>query len=78
MNTHKLGKLIARGIFQVGNEVFPSRKDKTQRIAFKGGEWPDNETDLGGLDEWSLASHIERLLNQHLPDDSEASAGEKP
>lgn len=61
MNNHELATRIARGIFEVGDE---RTTDLVQRIAFKGGTWPDGETDLGGLNEMALAGVVFRLLEQ--------------
>lgn len=49
-----LAQRIARAIFASGD----APDDKAQRIEFKGGTWPDNETNLGGLCEESLAALI--------------------
>lgn len=58
-----LAKAIARDIFSSGHE----QHDKVQRIAFMGGEWPDGETDLGGLCFDALARRIDQSLKQHMP-----------
>ena len=42
---------IARDIFSSGD----NGDDKAQRLAFKGGKYPDHETDLGGYCEEALA-----------------------
>ena len=49
---------IARDIFASGDEPH----DKVQRIAFKGGNYPDAETELGGYCEESLARRIDASL----------------
>lgn len=59
-NNERLGCYLARKIFAIGDEPH----DKVQRIEFKGGEWPDRETGLGGLCETSLASSIAGFLNE--------------
>lgn len=51
-----VAKFLARRIFacvDTGVEI-----DRAQRIAFKGGRYPDHETDLGGLQESALAKVI--------------------
>lgn len=40
--------------------------DKCQRLAAKGGKWPEAETDLGGLCEPALAERIEVAMKKHL------------
>lgn len=52
------GAYIARVIFEVGDEP----QDKVRRIAFRGGKYPDGETDLGGLNELALTAVIDRAL----------------
>lgn len=49
---------IAKDIFSVGDEP----NDNVQRIEFIGGDWPDNETRLGGLCEQALARRIDASL----------------
>lgn len=51
-----LGETIARSILKCGNDSV------AHRIALKGGTYPDKETDLGGLCESALASHIRAVL----------------
>jgi hypothetical protein len=46
---------IARAIFAAPSGI---GNDRVQRIAFKGGKYPDSETDLGGLCEIALADVI--------------------
>lgn len=53
-----LGARIARSILEVSSDGGP----RATRIALKVGTWPDNETDLGGLCESALASHIRGVL----------------
>jgi hypothetical protein len=54
-----LAKRLARGIFETPELRLGER---VTRLAFKGGSWPNNETDLGGVSEWSLAKRIADLL----------------
>lgn len=58
----RLAAKIARDVFKVGDEG----KWKCNRIAFKSGDWPVGERDLGGLIESALAGVIERSLIVHL------------
>jgi hypothetical protein len=60
MSNQELAAAIARKIFEAGDMPH----DKTQRIQFKGGEWPDNETSLGGFNERALADCILGVLEQ--------------
>jgi hypothetical protein len=55
ISTNGLHTLLARLIFMVGDNA----GNPCQRIQFKGGEWPDSETDNGGLCEIALASLLE-------------------
>jgi len=55
---------VARDIFAAGDEAW--RGERTQRIQFMGGEWPDNETEIGGFCEEALRDCIEKSLLQHL------------
>ena len=59
MNERKLAETIARDIFESGDEL---PNDKTQRISFKGGKYPDAETDIGGFCESALADRIHASL----------------
>ena len=54
----ELEKRIARAIFACGDQP----NDKVQRIQFMGGQWPDGETDLGGMCEEALATLIAKNL----------------
>ena len=54
MDERKLAETIARDIFEAGSEL----DDKTQRLAFKGGSYPDAETDIGGYCESALVDRI--------------------
>lgn len=58
----RLAAKIARDVFKCGDEG----KWKCNRIAFKSGDWPVGERDLGGLIEVALARVIERSLTVHL------------
>lgn len=49
---------IAGAIFAIGDEP----NDKVQRIAFRGGKYPEGETDLGGLNRAALVNVIERAM----------------
>ena len=60
VTNEKRAKAIARGIFARGDAMH----DTVQRIQFKGGVYPDTETNLGGLNESALAQVIEKLLEQ--------------
>jgi len=60
MNNAQLGVYLARKLFELGDEPH----DKAQRIEFKGGVYPDRETNLGGLTESSLADFIEYALDK--------------
>lgn len=51
---------LARKIFEVGDES----KDKVRRIQFRGGVG-HTETDLGGLCEPALATHIRSAIDQY-------------
>lgn len=50
----EIGRTIAREIFAIGDEA----KNPCQRIEFKGGKWPDEETNNGGIGEGPLAGFI--------------------
>jgi len=60
LSNDELSKLLARAIFELGDV----RESKCQRIAFRGGGYPDNETDNGGLIESSLAENLHRILDK--------------
>mgnify|MGYP001562924198 CR=1 FL=1 len=51
-------KAMARHIFG----EFDAGRDKCQRLAAKGGKYPDSETNLGGLCETAFAEMIERFV----------------
>lgn len=56
-----LAMRIARHIFERG--VGPG---ETQRIALKGGTYPDSETDRGGLNEIALPQVIDEALTEYM------------
>jgi hypothetical protein len=59
----KRAKMMARLIF--GSAMTDGSGDVSQtvqRLAFKGGTYPDAETDLGGMNEDCLASEIAAAL----------------
>lgn len=58
-----LPERLACYIFAIGDEP----GDCTQRIQFKGGEWP-SETDLGGLNKESLARVIRKFFLEEYND----------
>lgn len=55
MDHYQLAQRIARAIFECPQGC---GDDKVQRIELKGGSWPANETDLGGLCEDALVNVI--------------------
>ena len=57
-----LGALLARDIFAVGD--FP---EKTTRLQFMSGKWPNHENAQGGLCEKSFAEVIAKCLAEYLP-----------
>ena len=63
MSNLDLSRKIAREVFDYVE--FPG--DSVQRLAYKGGQYPDAETDLGGLCEEALAGVIQSALDKHLP-----------
>jgi hypothetical protein len=50
----KLADYLAEYIFEIGNNP----DGTVQRIQFKGGRWPNEETNLGGLCEPALSNVI--------------------
>lgn len=62
-----LGTAMAKALLAVADDP----DDKCHRIAFKGGDWPVSETDLGGMSEEPLARWIDWWLHDHLPNLSE-------
>lgn len=71
--TNRLADLIARYVFH----SFDSAVDQAKRLAAKGGEYPDRETDLGGVCEPALAALIQQCLKkngrQEVADEAVAS-----
>jgi hypothetical protein len=59
MTNIELVTKIAHHIFNCGHEP----NDKVQRLEFKGGQYPDNETNLGGLCLDALINVIEQCLD---------------
>lgn len=55
-----LAQLIAREIFKCGNEP----ESQCNRLQFKGGQWPDNERNQGGIGEAPLAKLIEETIRK--------------
>lgn len=60
MNNVKRGAELARRLFAVPNEP----GDRTQRIEFKGGKYPEAETNLGGYCESALAEWFTAELDR--------------
>lgn len=60
MTNAEMGAYLAREIFELGSEP----TDIVQRLEFKGGRYPDAETNLGGLSESSLADFIAYALDR--------------
>jgi len=58
MNNKELAKKIARKIFECGDAT----DSKCRRMQFKGGSWPDNELDQGGIAEAPMSRLIEEVL----------------
>jgi hypothetical protein len=56
-----LAAKIARAIFKMGDDL---GNTPCQRIAFKGGTYPDDERDQGGLCEEALARCIRSALSK--------------
>jgi len=52
--SNDLATFLARKIFELGDDP----GDKCQRIEFKGGKWPDNETCMGGICESALVTFL--------------------
>lgn len=63
MNNHQLAVLLARFIFELGDEPGST----CSRIQFKAGEWPD-ERNQGGIGENPLVGRIESFLNDVKPE----------
>jgi hypothetical protein len=56
----KLALKIARDIFAMGDEP----NSPCNRLQFKGGKWPDNERNQGGVGEIPLANRILETIRQ--------------
>ena len=56
-----LAQKITRDLFALGDE----HDDKVHRIEFKGGEYPDKETNLGGMNETALVVFFEAALRRY-------------
>jgi len=65
---YALAVTIARSIFAAGDE--PGSPCK--RIQFKGGKWPDNERNQGGIGETPLVALIAAQLEAHNNQASDA------
>ena len=68
---------LAQAVFQSGDEPH----DKVQRIAFKGGTYPDRETELGGYNQIALADHLQGSIKAYFQQEpggteQERNAGE--
>lgn len=57
----RLSAHIAKAIFDA---PYGYGKDKVQRIAMKGGQYPDHETDMGGMCFNALMEVIEAALQE--------------
>jgi hypothetical protein len=70
------GQRMARMIFEACMTDGSGTPEQTvQRLAFKGGTWPDNETDLGGMNEDCLASEIDAALKRTATSRGDSDAG---
>lgn len=56
----KLALKIARDIFAMGDEP----NSPCNRLQFKGGKWPDNERNQGGVGEKPLADRILKTIRE--------------
>lgn len=72
MNRWDLAAHIARVIMDSPVGVEP---DRAQRLAFRGGRYPDAETDLGGLNQTALVARIKAALDS--ASDSASATQEK-
>jgi hypothetical protein len=54
----RLAECLARAIFEMGDEP----NSPCNRIQFKGGKWPDNERNQGGIGEGPLTVAIRKKL----------------
>lgn len=57
-----LAAKISEKIFACGDEP----GSPCTRIQFKGGKWPDNERNQGGIEQVPLYRMILEILNEHL------------
>lgn len=62
MTNEEKATYLARELFALGD--FGAVNDRTQRIEFKGGIWPDSETDLGGMCEGAMVSFFVTRLRE--------------
>lgn len=60
MSNSNLAAYLADAICAV---PFYANDDKVQRIALKGGTYPNRETDLGGLSKAALVNVIQNALD---------------
>jgi hypothetical protein len=60
---HEIGHKLAEALFEAGNEP----GNPCQRIEFKGGRYPENETANGGLCFTALSGFLARKLSAYLP-----------
>lgn len=54
----ELASILAREIFKLGDEP----NSPCQRLEFKGGEWPDNEREQGGICEQALVEFLAKQI----------------
>lgn len=62
MDERKLADRIAADIFEAGSEPSRGLAGTVHRIAFKGGEYPNSETELGGYCQSALADLIHQSI----------------
>jgi hypothetical protein len=68
----RLAECLARAIFEMGDEP----TSPCTRIQFKGGKWPDNERNQGGIREQPLRDALEKkLIEWGCPPNDELSDG---
>jgi hypothetical protein len=68
----RLAECLARFIFEIGDEP----DSPCTRIQFKGGKWPDNERNQGGIAENPLRKELEKKLTEWgCPPNAEVSEG---
>jgi hypothetical protein len=58
ITSRRLAACLARAIFEMGDEP----NSRCTRIQFKGGRWPNNERNQGGIAEEPLAIAIKKKL----------------